>query len=249
MQPDDRQGIPVFQCREDVNSPGKDASKKIDLPSGRTLGGYAHCSGRAISDGSAAQMMYFVEDAKKDIAYLAALAMSPQPASTALVERHVSEEVAVTNALAALNHALMVLDVPESSAKRRAWSSLIDARDALSTASQFDIMDATPGMVAAAMSVDWEADIPQENLIHNIWHAMFFALSEGREPRQPTPTLLEAAKALISVFDEQSNVAQRIITSGKSDRQLREDGLSAINDLRTAVSALSASTSREGESR
>lgn len=83
-----------------VSSPGKEggkeveavAAKKIVLPSGRTLGGYAHCSGRAISDGSAAQMMHFVEDAKKDIAYLGALAMSTQPASTALVARDVVAE-------------------------------------------------------------------------------------------------------------------------------------------------------------
>lgn len=35
--------------------------------------------------------------------------------------------------LAALNHALMNLDVPEGAAKRRAWSSLVDARDALAS--------------------------------------------------------------------------------------------------------------------
>ena len=56
---------------------------------------------------------------------------------------------------------------------------------------------------------------------------------------KPTPTLLEAAKALISVYDEQSNVAQRIICGGRSDRQLREDGLAALKDLRDAVAALS----------
>jgi hypothetical protein len=50
---------------------------EIKLPSGRTLVGYSLVSGRAISDGSTAQMMHFVDDAKKDIAYLAALRNPP----------------------------------------------------------------------------------------------------------------------------------------------------------------------------
>lgn len=49
------------------------------------------------------------------------------------------------------------------------------------------------------------------------------------------PDLLSAANALISVYDEQSSVAQRIIVSGRSDRELREDGISALVNLRTAI--------------
>lgn len=52
---------------------------------------------------------------------------------------------------------------------------------------------------------------------------------------RPTPDLLAAAKALISVYDEQSQVAQRIIVGGRSDRELREAGIAALNDLRAAV--------------
>lgn len=59
----------------------------VALPSGRTLTGYDLCSARAISDGSTAQMMYFIEDAKKDIAYLTRRA-APQPAhGTSATER------------------------------------------------------------------------------------------------------------------------------------------------------------------
>jgi hypothetical protein len=86
---------------------------------------------------------------------------------------------AVCAALAALNHAIIVLDVPESAAKRRAWSSLIDARDALAAATELGLSEATPKMVEAAMAVDWEADIPQECLIHNIWQAMISGKMEA----------------------------------------------------------------------
>lgn len=36
----------------------------------RSIDGYEKCTPRAVSDGSPAQMFYFVEDAKKDIATL-----------------------------------------------------------------------------------------------------------------------------------------------------------------------------------
>lgn len=48
------------------------AVSPIKLPSGRALSSYAACSSTAIAGGSFAQMTYFIEDAKKDIAYLAA---------------------------------------------------------------------------------------------------------------------------------------------------------------------------------
>lgn len=46
----------------------------IVLPSGRKLSQYAGCTPEAVSGGSPAQMMFFVRDAKADIAFLAELA-------------------------------------------------------------------------------------------------------------------------------------------------------------------------------
>lgn len=57
------------------------------------------------------------------------------------------------------------------------------------------------------------------------------------KPEAVEGDLRRAAQALISVYDEQSNVAQRIIVGGRSDRELREAGIAALADLRAALSA------------
>ena len=75
----------VFDAVEAALS--RPVQEPVALPSGRTLTGYDLCSARAISDGSTAQMMYFIEDAKKDIAYLTRRA-APRPAhGTSATER------------------------------------------------------------------------------------------------------------------------------------------------------------------
>lgn len=43
-------------------------------------------------------------------------------------------------------------------------------------------IDATQEMVAAALNVDWAADIPEEGIVQNIWHAMVAAMPSQGEP-------------------------------------------------------------------